>query len=99
MVPINTFNTPFQHTLQPPPGLTKSLYFHKISGSPRFTPFMSKLIYLNASASELSSMVSIVAGLDRKYQPGRTDSLAPLSTQTEREQMWTLEVSMRTGIH
>ena len=44
-------------------------------------------------------MVSIVAGLDRQYQPGRTDSLAPLSTKTEREQMWTLEVSMRTGIH
>ena len=43
-------------------------------------------------------MVSIVAGLDRKYQPGRTDSLAPLSTKTEREQMWTLEVSMRTGV-
>jgi Glycosyltransferase family 17 len=43
-------------------GIKKALYFQKIVSDPRFTPFMNKVIYLNATEEELRAQAIEVRG-------------------------------------
>jgi len=76
-------------------GLPKPLYFQAVMRTPRFQPFLRKVIHLVAPATPaLTRLAAAVAAVERKTLPGRVDHVA--FAPQDRQLVWMLEKAMRT---